>query len=124
MNNQTVRDCTLNQVALQFDWQPPIDGQVTFQSHVARLGRTSAVDFTIDLNRLTKPDLERLHTFLSRRSSGLASPYETTRNLDWLLQASLGPGLTRIERQRKVRELLLVDAELQNATSAGKEVEK
>ena len=105
-------DC--DQVGLLLDWTLPAEnGLVTFQSRIVRLGRQSAIDFTIDLNRLNKPALERLHTFLSRRSIGLCTPYETTRNLTWLLEISLqqsAPEMPWDKRQRKVRELLLVSS--------------
>jgi hypothetical protein len=103
-------DC--DQVGLQFDWTLPTEnGLATFQSCVARDCRRSAVDFTVDLNRLSKPDPERLNNFLVRRAAGLTSSYEVVRHLAWLLEISLEQSsaqLSRDERQRKVRELLLV----------------
>jgi hypothetical protein len=105
-------DC--DQVRLDFDWTPPAEnGLARFQSRIERRGRKRAVDFTIDLNRLQRFELERLNTFLVRRSAGLSTQYETVRNLSWLLEISLRQGsseLSRSARQQKVRELLLVSS--------------
>jgi hypothetical protein len=98
-------------VPLTFGWVPHVqDGRITFQVRLERRGRKSAVDFTVDLNRLTKPELERLNIFLGRRSAGLTTAYEAVRHLTRLLEISLrqsAPELSRAEQRRKVRELLL-----------------
>jgi hypothetical protein len=109
-NNQTVAHSSLDQVGLQFDWLCVANGQTTFQVRIERQGRKSAIAFIIDLNRLNRPELERLNIFLVRRSAGLSTQYEVVRHLAWLLEVSLqqsDPQLTRAVRQLKVRELLL-----------------
>ena len=73
-------------------------------------GQTS----TVDLKLLKKANLRRLENFLNRRHAGLTTPYEMVRHLAWLLELSLQqsqPQLSRAERQREVRQLLLVPLE-------------
>jgi hypothetical protein len=102
----------VDEVEIYFDWliPPQLNGRIIFQAHITRGGRTSAVDFEIDLGRLSGVELEQLHGFLARRHAGLTDGYEMTRGVVWLLDRSLAqqrPELDKSARDSQVRELLL-----------------
>jgi hypothetical protein len=100
----------VDEVQLEFDWHPVMEnGRIVFQSRVTRVGRTSTVNFEIDLTKLREAELQ-LADFLSRQHAGLVSGYELSRILCWLLDISIAqtqPGLSKALRDSKVRELLL-----------------
>jgi hypothetical protein len=48
-------------VVLQLDWIPAAgNGLARFQSQIERRGQKSALDFTVDLQRLNEPDWDSL----------------------------------------------------------------
>jgi hypothetical protein len=100
-------------VGLTFDWVPHVqDGRITFQVRLERRGQKSAIDFTIDLTRLSEIELEYLHDFLARRHAGRTTHYEIAWSLSWLLERSIQQSearLTPAERHLKVRQLLLAE---------------
>jgi galactitol-specific phosphotransferase system IIC component len=102
---------TVDEVDIYFDWHPSVEnGRLLFQTRIIRGTLASRVDFEIDLGKLREVELKQLSDFLSRRHTGLTSGYEVTRTVVWLLDLSLGqqqPGLSKADRDSKVRELLL-----------------
>jgi hypothetical protein len=101
----------LDEVQLEFDWVPVMEnGVIIFQTRVTRRNQTSQVDFQIDLTKLRETELQQVSDFLSRRHADLTSGYEVTRAVVWLLDLALGqqqPGLSKVARDSKIRELLL-----------------
>ena len=100
-----------DEVRINFDWILHVqDARITFQVRLERRSQKSAIDFGIDLSRLSVLELEHLNGFLARRHTGITTPYEIARNLSWLLELSLAQTTLQLnlgERQLKVRELLL-----------------
>jgi hypothetical protein len=97
-----------DQVRVSFDWLVPsrADQPLTFILEVKRGSRTSAIRFSIDLQKLVEADLERLYDFLVRRPKG----YQLTFEIAWLLELAFEqemPTSTVEVRHQKVRELLL-----------------
>jgi hypothetical protein len=113
MNHQTVRDYTLNQVELQFDWEiPTAAGRATFKVGLERADQSSTVGFEVNLLKLSRAQLRRLESFLAARHAGLTSAAEVAATASWLLDISLAQGqpkLSATERQILVRQLLLAD---------------
>lgn len=99
-------------VGVQFDWDTPTKiGGIVFRARLERAGQISTNTFEIDLLKLKHAELEQLHLFLGRRHAGLTTHYEMSWHLAWLLEISIQqtePQLSPAERQRKVRQLLLV----------------
>jgi hypothetical protein len=97
---------------IQFDWDALItDGCMAFHLSVSRRDQCSLIDFSINLNKLAPTARERLDNFIARRQAGLRDDYDLALHLSWLLETWLiqaAPALSRAERQRRVRELLLV----------------
>src|SRR5260221_1111989 len=110
MDNKFVKECSLDQVELQFDWVAATDGRTMFSLGVASSEQNSRVDLEIDLLKLTPVELCRLEDFLVRRHAGLTSSTEVAVTAAWLLDSSLQQSQTLLkyyERQALVRTLLL-----------------
>jgi hypothetical protein len=111
-NAQTGSDQVSDCVRLQLDWVPATQaGRATFQARIERGEQQSAIEFEVDLRKLSAAKLRRLENFLARRHAGLTSSVEVAGTLTSLLDSSLQqtqPSLQRYARRTLVRELLLV----------------
>jgi hypothetical protein len=92
-------------VEIAFDWETPAraNDPLIFLLTIRRGKRESFIRFDITLARFAGADLQRLHDFL-------ASGYQLTFEISWLLGLSLEqemPASSLEERQQRVRELLL-----------------
>jgi hypothetical protein len=98
-------------VGVSLDWTPAvIDGHVVFHVGITRGGIQNSHDCEIDLARLATPQLKYLRDFLGLRHAGITSAVDVTKEVAWLLDIWLGqtqPELSKSDRDRKVRELLL-----------------
>jgi hypothetical protein len=99
---------------IQFDWDALItDGGWTFHLGIKRGDQHSLIDFTIDLNKLAPTARERLDSFIARRQAGLRDDHDLALHLSWLLETWLmqvQPEISTRERQRRVRQLLLIES--------------
>lgn len=113
--NLSIKHGAIDEAQVHFDWHPvPQNGSIVFQTRITRGSRTSAVDFEVDLSELLQSELQQLSYFLARRYAGLTTGYEVVRAIAWLLDISIAqvhPGLSKADRDIKVRELLLSRAE-------------
>jgi hypothetical protein len=94
---------------------------MTFLARLDYQSEKTAIDFQVDLNRLSANELERLHAFIGRRQAEMTTPAEMAYILVWLLDLSLArraPDRTAEERQLELlRLLLIVPQEHQDASN-------
>jgi hypothetical protein len=98
-------------VDIFFDWVPNTEnGCLTFLTRVTRRGQISAINFTIDLAKMSPDGLTQLRDILAQRHAGTDDGYAVTHALTWLLTASLAQrGMPPKEIDRAVQVLLLFD---------------
>jgi len=97
---------------LHFDWLQTVEnGRMTFLARLDYQSEKTAIDFQVDLNRLSTNELERLHAFIGRRQAEMTTPAEMAFILAWLFDLSTtqnSPNSTPEERQLRILKLLLI----------------
>ena len=99
-----------DQVTVGVNWEIPASAgePVVFRIRISRGGRESLVRCAVDLDQLGTDDLQLVHDLLACPPKG----YWLARMVTWLIDVSLRqghPNWSTEERNRKVRELLLME---------------